>query len=109
MNLRKPMGMVLAERSDGKVFVESITEGGNAAEQGSIQVKEEIAVTYRTMLCGNKISVPEVRVQAAHGLELVQCVCPRKPSCTPLRNRLTALMADADIWQPMNSLTNIRR
>ncbi len=83
VNLRKPMGMVLAERSDGKVFVESITEGGNAAEQGSVQVKEEIAVTYRTMLCGNKIATACSKSVCMRHMYLSWCIvfaCGSRPA-----------------------------
>lgn len=50
VTLRKPMGMVLAEGKSGEVFVESIVEGGNAAEEGSIKVGDVIRKTRAYVL-----------------------------------------------------------
>lgn len=50
VTLRKPMGMVLAEGKNGEVFVESLVEGGNAAEEGSIQVGDVVRQTRAYVL-----------------------------------------------------------
>lgn len=48
--IKKPLGMVLAEASNGAVFIESIEEGGNAAQQGDVKVGDIVRKTSARML-----------------------------------------------------------
>ncbi|KAK9842698.1 hypothetical protein WJX74_000829 [Apatococcus lobatus] len=43
VKLRKPMGMVLSEKSNNVVFVEEISAGGNADKSGKVQVGDVIS------------------------------------------------------------------
>jgi len=48
--IKKPLGMVVAEAKDGSVFVEEITEGGNADAQGVIKVGDIVRKTSARVL-----------------------------------------------------------
>lgn len=50
VTIRKPLGMVLAEAKNGAVFIESIDEGGNAAQQGDVRVGDVVRKTSARLL-----------------------------------------------------------
>jgi S1-C subfamily serine protease len=65
LTIKKPLGLVLAERvQTGDVFVEEVAPGGNAASTGQVRVGDVVSKTSATVL---KSSSQESYGKAGHG------------------------------------------